>query len=417
MRRVATHNSRYLAQLWILPMAVFFAGHAKALDSAIADDGAGRNPKSEILLDPTVSSATTQQLASGSKNKKQEPSAVSVQISGNYGSSTKTKTFGKLSLSLSLTISVPVGETMQPVSSVNQNDTIQENLAPNPRTISELNSEIAAIEEMMRARQQQLDAFPANLAPKAPELPTLTTFQDTVYVEPEKGGVTVDVSGVAGVVAGIDDGTSNPKNESVKPSIAAPAALLPVTEKNNLIELPGLDVLDWAIALVVFFLAASGFVWYRRSRAMQIRMRDKYQDAGEVHNESVSTPSVDIAVASNSEVERPRSVPAQTEQQNQPQQDKQQSILPAEYEMLEEADIYLRFGHDKLAEETLREAIKINPRNPQAYLTLLRILFSREDSATFLDVAQKLKSLGDGAVWSRVAEMGRNLDSDNPLYR
>jgi pilus assembly protein FimV len=95
---------------------------------------------------------------------------------------------------------------------------------------------------------------------------------------------------------------------------------------------------------------------------------------------------------------------------------KMQSILPPEYEMLEEADIYLRFGHDKLAEEALREAIKINPSNPQPYLTLSRIYFSREDSAAFLAVAKQLKSFGDESVWPRVVEMGRKLDPNNAFY-
>jgi pilus assembly protein FimV len=84
--------------------------------------------------------------------------------------------------------------------------------------------------------------------------------------------------------------------------------------------------------------------------------------------------------------------------------------------MLEEADIYLRFGHDKLAEEALREAIRINPKNPQAYLTLSRLYSSRGDSLGFLALAKQLKPLCDESVWNTVAEMGRNLDPDNILY-
>ena len=94
----------------------------------------------------------------------------------------------------------------------------------------------------------------------------------------------------------------------------------------------------------------------------------------------------------------------------------QESLLPPEYEMLEEADIYLRFGNDKLAEVALKEAVKINPKNPQPYLKLLLIYFSRKDSAAFLAVAQQLKPLCDEITWSRVAEMGRGLDPNNALY-
>ena len=97
-------------------------------------------------------------------------------------------------------------------------------------------------------------------------------------------------------------------------------------------------------------------------------------------------------------------------------QDAQPILLP-EYELLEEAEINLRFGHDKLAEEVLKEAIKINPKNPHAYLILLRIYVAREDTAAFLAVGQRLKLLGDESAWKKAAEMGRKLDPDNQLYR
>jgi tetratricopeptide repeat protein len=106
-------------------------------------------------------------------------------------------------------------------------------------------------------------------------------------------------------------------------------------------------------------------------------MRYGQPEATEIHeNGGYSGLSV-INQATASRIEKSMKTPAYVEQ-------KTQSILPPEYETLEEADIYLRFGHDKLAEEALREAIKINPGNPQAYLTLLRICFSRKDSALFL---------------------------------
>ena len=78
--------------------------------------------------------------------------------------------------------------------------------------------------------------------------------------------------------------------------------------------------------------------------------------------------------------------------------------------------ICLRFGHDKQAEEVVRDAININPKNPHTYLMLLRIYALRENKADFLSVAQHIESLGDKDTWKKAAEMGRTLDPDNPLY-
>ncbi len=87
-----------------------------------------------------------------------------------------------------------------------------------------------------------------------------------------------------------------------------------------------------------------------------------------------------------------------------------------EYDLLEEADIYLRFGHNKLAEEVLREAINMNPANPQGYLTLLGIFEMRSDVKEFSKFASKLKELGDDDSWQQAAEMGRKIDPSNPMY-
>jgi pilus assembly protein FimV len=163
--------------------------------------------------------------------------------------------------------------------------------------------------------------------------------------------------------------------------------------------------MELATGIIVLLLAVMGFVRYRKGKA---------ESQGADHHLDVLSDAHEVTGSANSKktapvVERSMKTPAHIEK-------KSQSILPPEYEMLEEADIYLRFGHDKLAEEALREAIRINPRNPQAYLTLSRIYFSRGDTLGFLDLAKQLKSISDVNVWNKVAEMGRSLDSNNPLY-
>ena len=331
----------------------------------------------------------------------------STPASGDAGGVQKTKPFGKLSLSLSLTLSVPVGKPAPQASTVTASGARPGESTATGKTLSELNAEIAALEEMIRAQQRELDVVVARSSSPGLASPNLVsphpssilaTPVDTVSSEPTQGDATV--------------GAPEVSNENSRLKINAPNVRPASAGKNGLIELPGMGVLEWGIALIAPLLAASGFLWYRRRQAKHIGKPDKYRVASELHEEPKLMPPPVMSGALSAAVEPEMKIPTEAESLQ-----TQQSILPPEYEMLEEADIYLRFGHDKLAEEALREAIKVNPKNPQAYLTLLRIYFAREDSAAFLALAQQLKSFGDGGIWLRVAEMGRNLDANNPLYR
>ncbi len=87
-----------------------------------------------------------------------------------------------------------------------------------------------------------------------------------------------------------------------------------------------------------------------------------------------------------------------------------------EYDLLEQADIYLQFGHDKLAEEVLQEALIINPKNEQIYLTLLDIYDTRNDAVKFAEFASELEAHADKKIWERVCKMGKRIDPDNELY-
>lgn len=95
----------------------------------------------------------------------------------------------------------------------------------------------------------------------------------------------------------------------------------------------------------------------------------------------------------------------------------QSSTVAPEYDLLEEADIYLRFGHDKLAEEVLRDALKINASNPEIYMSLLGIFDTRGDPRGFQEVALELKKFADDATWQKAAKMGKRLDVANALYQ
>jgi pilus assembly protein FimV len=83
-----------------------------------------------------------------------------------------------------------------------------------------------------------------------------------------------------------------------------------------------------------------------------------------------------------------------------------------------EAEVYMAYGRDAQAEEILKEAMSKDPSRHEVQLKLLEIYAGRRNKDAFETVATELyaATAGQGPVWERAAELGRNLDADNPLY-
>lgn len=64
-------------------------------------------------------------------------------------------------------------------------------------------------------------------------------------------------------------------------------------------------------------------------------------------------------------------------------------LIPPEYDLIEEADIYLALGHDLHAERILFDALKINEKNIDTHLSLLGIFAKRKDLMQFDALATK----------------------------
>ena len=84
-----------------------------------------------------------------------------------------------------------------------------------------------------------------------------------------------------------------------------------------------------------------------------------------------------------------------------------------------EADVYLAYGRDLQAEEILKEAIRHNPARVSVHVKLAEIYAKRQDRKALEVVAGDVFKLtqGEGPDWTRVAELGRDLDQENPLYQ
>ena len=91
-----------------------------------------------------------------------------------------------------------------------------------------------------------------------------------------------------------------------------------------------------------------------------------------------------------------------------------------EVDPLAEAEVYMAYGRDEQAEEVLKEAVSKNPDRHELKLKLLEIYQGRKDVSSFETLAEELYP-ADGNVpmdvWSKVAEMGKIVNPDNPLFQ
>ncbi len=104
-------------------------------------------------------------------------------------------------------------------------------------------------------------------------------------------------------------------------------------------------------------------------------------------------------------------------------------FTPSDFDILEgegsaidplaEADVYLAYGRYDQAEELIRQALAEDPK-PELRLKLLEIFYAKEDAQAFAAYAEELKDQGadqDLKFWGRVAEMGRELCPESPLFK
>jgi pilus assembly protein FimV len=91
-----------------------------------------------------------------------------------------------------------------------------------------------------------------------------------------------------------------------------------------------------------------------------------------------------------------------------------------EVDPIAEAEVYLAYGRDETAEEILKEAIVKNPQREELKVKLLEIYHQRNDVKAFETLAEEYYAQLGGRpskLWSKVEEMGRKLNPDNPMFR
>ncbi len=312
---------------------------------------------------------------------------------------------GKLSLSLSTSLSISSSDPSLPLNARENSDALQEELIAKEKTLKDLHSQIAEMQTLIKGLQIKLSMTAGSAVT-------------------ESGVMAVGESAVLSVSA-VDSASSVVSQVQVAPvvSVPAPVVVPPASAQDSLLAWLAAHGKALLAGLAIIVLGGVAYYWRRK------RKLESGWIPGGLFDDLTSSPEQEVMqteavvatpVAANEGVskvatkkltigEQSMKVPAFKAQ-------KAPSTLPPEYDLLEEANIYLRFGHDKLAEEVLRDALKINPSNPDTYMTLLGIFDTRADAQGFEKTAKEFKVVADQETWNKVADMGRKLDIGNTLY-
>ena len=91
-----------------------------------------------------------------------------------------------------------------------------------------------------------------------------------------------------------------------------------------------------------------------------------------------------------------------------------------EADPLAEADVYLAYGRFQQAEDLIKDALDNDAEREDLNLKLLEIYVAGRNKASFDEHAQGILARlenSEDPYWEKVAEMGRELSPDNPMYR
>ncbi len=186
----------------------------------------------------------------------------------------------------------------------------------------------------------------------------------------------------------------------------APVPTAPTEDKDIFAQLLENPLILGGVALFLG-VAGGGLTWYRRRQAKKLdEFHDSVLSSGDLKSNSIFGAGAAKPVDSNDSSFNSRFTPSASQ------------IDSNEVDPIAEADVYIAYGRDAQAEEILKEAMKISPNRQTIRLKLLEIYASRKDLGAFSSLAGELyqQTNGEGNDWERASELGRSIDSKNPLY-
>jgi pilus assembly protein FimV len=175
-------------------------------------------------------------------------------------------------------------------------------------------------------------------------------------------------------------------------------------------EAVGDYIKELGAAIVLIALGFIGLTYYRRRR----------QAAAEFE-ESILTDSDAITDSATTDSGTPATTSAgSTSFLSDFSQGGMGNISTDEVDPLAETEVYLAYGRDEQAEEILKDAVAKDPSRHELKVKLLEIYSQRNDVPAFETLAEELYAAQEGRggeLWNRVAELGRKLNPDNPMFQ
>ena len=203
---------------------------------------------------------------------------------------------------------------------------------------------------------------------------------------------------------------SAPAPAPVEPPKPAPAPVAPPPEPSfidSLMENPAIPLA--AAAILAVLLGYGGYRVSQRRKAAAAAAGDSTTGDSQLSADSFFGSSggqrVDTGTSSQLSGQSMQYSPSQLD--------------AGDVDPLAEADVYLAYGRDLQAEEILKEALRTDPNRLVLHQKLAEIYAKRHDRMAYASVANNLYGLtqGKGPEWLRLADQGRILDPENPLYQ
>lgn len=180
-----------------------------------------------------------------------------------------------------------------------------------------------------------------------------------------------------------------------------------------------------AVAIVAAIaLALLGLLWASKRKAR--RYPSETTSTAEINpiifqpSEQGVTPPIQIKQDSNTQIEQKLVARNIVQKPTAPAQSTDVSVKAGkekETEILEEAELYVIYGHSDKAIKMLAEYVGYNPSSDNAWILLFSIYSSCGQAQEFETAARKFRRLNkNSAAWKTVQALGRTVDNDHPLY-